>query len=187
MLPLISFAVILFAAQPIPAPSALTFRELVASVPAAPPAVDGQEPAAQELTVVLGSPGASGTTLSAQPAAPPPAALNFNVRQRRRAVGGFPIERHPELSDGQLVVAGLDGNGSIVSWSLTRDPRLVRAEQPGPDGVLTGRTLYRGSVDLLVVLPDLAQIEQGAIYQPVWNGADWQLTLIGSFVVGDAR
>ena len=187
MFSLISFAAIVLAAQLNPAPAVLTFRELVASVPAAPPAVDGQELGAQELTVTLSAPNGSGAALSSQPAAAPPVAQSFDVLRRRRAVGGLPIERHPELSADQLVVAGLDANGSIVSWSLARDPRLVRAEQPGPDGVLSGRTLYRGSVDLLVVLPDLAQIERGAIYQPVWTGADWQLTMIGSFAVGDVR
>ena len=183
----ISFAVILFAALHSPAHCALAFRELLASMPAAPPAVDGQETAAQELTVVLGAGTASSTILSSQSAAPPPVASGLDVRQRRRAVGGFPIERHPELSDDQLVVVGLDANGSNVSWSLARDPRVVRAEVSGPNGVLTGRKLYRGSADLVVVLPDLAQIVRGVVYQPAWNGTDWQLTPIGSFAVGGSR
>ncbi len=99
----------------------------------------------------------------------------------------MPIERRPELADGKLLVAGTDETGAILAWSLTTDPRIVRAEVPGADGRLTGRVLYRGSADLLAVLPASSSIVQGAVYQPTWNGSDWLLTLVGTFSVEGGR
>ena len=49
--------------------------------------------------------------------------------------------------------------------------------------VLTGTVLYRGTVDLLLVLPDSPQIVQAAIYQPHWTGSEWTLDLVGTFGV----
>jgi hypothetical protein len=163
----------------------LTFRELLAAVPPPPPTTAAERPAAQELTVFLGSrtAAASGTTT----ASPPPPSTSLDVGERRQAVGSFRFERRPELSTDQLVVVGMDSSGANVAWSLARDPRLVRAELPGPDGVPRGQRFYRAGAELLAVLPDSPQIVRGAVYQPTWNGTDWQLTLIGTFAVGGTR
>lgn len=99
----------------------------------------------------------------------------------------MPIERYPELAADKLLIAGTDATGSILAWSLTADPRLVRAEVPGPDGVLTGRLLYRGSADLLAVLPASSSIVQGAVYQPTWTGSEWLLNLVGTFSLDGAQ
>jgi hypothetical protein len=109
------------------------------------------------------------------------------VTRRRPGVGALPVERNPELSADQLVVVGAEADGSIVSWSLIKDPRIVRAEQARPDGVLGGRVLYRGEASLLLVLPDSARIVQASIYEPSWTGAEWELTLLGSFNLAVSR
>ena len=114
------------------------------------------------------------------------AAGSFEVVARSSA-GELPVERHPELSADRLLIAGTDASGAILAWSLTTDPRVVRAEVPGPDGRLTGRVVYRGSADLLALLPDASSIVQGAVYQPSWNGSEWSLTLVGTFAVDGAR
>ena len=66
-------------------------------------------------------------------------------------------------------------------------PRIVRAEQPGPDGVLTGTVLYRASTQLTLALPDLPQLIQVGLYQPRWTGTTWILDLIATFAVAGPR
>jgi hypothetical protein len=137
-------------------PATFGFDSLTARV-----APDAMPPASsvQELTVNWNVDVAPAGALLSTNAAPVP--INgFQVVGRRVMVGAMPRERHPELSADQLVVVGAGLDGSPVSWSLIKDPRIVRAEQPGADGVLTGRTLYRASAQLAVVLPNLPQVAQ---------------------------
>jgi len=173
----------LIAAQP-SLPSSLTFEQLQSRVPSPPPATGGGGTPAQELTITLVTP-RTATPGPGVSAPPPPSQIE--VASRRRNVGRVPVERRPELSTDLLVVVGAGSGGDILSWSLARDPRLIRAEQPGPDGLLSGRILYRESADLLVVLPDVPQITQAAIYQPRWTGSEWQLDLIGVAGIGAGR
>lgn len=173
-----------FALQVAPPPQTLSFNRLTAAVPQAPPAATGTAADAQQLTVRwTAAPGASATPSATTPATP---AGSFDVVARSSA-GAMPIERYPELAADKLLIAGTDATGSILAWSLTADPRLVRAEVPGPDGVLTGRLLYRGSADLLAVLPASSSIVQGAVYQPTWTGSEWLLNLVGTFSLDGAQ
>lgn len=174
-----------FALQVTPPPQSLSFDRLMASVPQAPPAVDGNATTAQQLTVRWTAAAGSAAT-PAVTAGAVPADGSFQVIAKINA-GEMPIERHPELSADRLLIAGTDASGAIVAWSLTMDPRVVRAEVPGPDGRLTGRVVYRGSADLLALLPDSSSIVQGAVYQPSWNGSEWSLTLAGTFSLDGAR
>jgi len=173
---------VLLAAQQTPPPS-VTFEQLMASVPAAPAASTSTQPAgAQEIMVTWHTSAATSSAPQPSPPVPPPE-NQFEVTGRRTLTGPLPLERHPELSSDQLAVVGADSNGSVVFWSLIKDPRIVRAEQPGAGGVLTGRVLYRGPVDFLVALPDSPQIVQVGLYQPRWTGAQWILDLLGAFSV----
>src|SRR6185295_18223955 len=96
----------------------------------------------QELTVTWKADNAPpGTTLQSSAASIP--LSDFVVLNRQFTAGEMPRERHPELSTDQLVIIGADVNGTPMSWSLIKDPRIVRAEQPGAGGVLEGRVLYR--------------------------------------------
>ena len=174
-----------FALQAAPPPQSLSFDRLIASVPQAPPAVDGHATTAQQLTVRWTAAAGSAATQSVNPGAAL-AAGSFDVVARSQA-GDMPVERYPELSPDRLLIAGTDASGAILAWSLTTDPRVVRAEVPGPDGRLTGRVVYRGSADLLALLPDSSSIVQGAVYQPSWNGSEWSLTLVGTFTLDGAR
>jgi hypothetical protein len=173
------------AAQPAPPPQSLTFDQLLSSVPQPPPGAGGPTVDAQQFTVRWSGSGGSAQAGGALPAAPPPDS-RFEVTARQDA-GPMPVERAPELSRDRLVIVGTDDSGTIVSWSIAADPRVLRAELPGPDGSLRGQTFYRTSVDLLAVLPNLPQIVQAGVYQPNWNGSSWVLTLVGSFDLGAGR
>jgi CBS domain-containing protein len=53
----------------------------------------------------------------------------------------------------RLIVMGADG--TVLDWRLGRNPRIVRAESPGPDGVLSGSTIQLPSAELLVTVADV--------------------------------
>jgi len=135
----------------------------------------------QQLTVDWNAyAGAPGDLVSAATAVP----LNrFQLRERRRLTGPLALERNPELAQDRLVLVAADAKGVALSWQLIVDPRIVRAEHPGPDGTLAGQTLYRADVQVTFDLPDLQQLTQVFIYQPRWTGDRWLLDLVASLPV----
>jgi hypothetical protein len=70
-----------------------------------------------------------------------------------------------------MLVAAIDKNHRLISWSIIPDPRLVRSEGPGPDGVLRGETLYFEKAEFLLSLPDDPEIVEIRFYQPRPEGA----------------
>ena len=54
-------------------------------------------------------------------------------------------------------------------------PRIVRAETPGADGVLTGRTFTRERVELSAILNAGDNAAQIVVYKPRRLGSDWLL------------
>ncbi len=139
----------------------------------------------QQLTVDWSAfAGATGDLVSGATAIP---VNRFQVQDRRSIAGPLPLDRNPELSADQLVAVGTTSSGAALSWQLLRDPRVVRAEHPGPDGVLTGDVLMRADVQLVIALPDMPQLTDVRLYQPHWDGARWRLDLIASFPIGSAR
>ena len=59
-----------------------------------------------------------------------------------------------------------------------RDPRLLRAELPGPTGELSGELLYRPEVELLVVVPDSATMALH-VYETYSDGGQFLLRSLG--------
>jgi len=104
----------------------------------------------------------------------------FQVLRRTVVDGTAPRERNPELAADRLVVVLTDGQGAVRYWSSLPDPRVVRAEQPGPDGVLTRVVLHRREADFLVALPNVAGATQVRIYEPRWGGTEWILEPVGA-------
>ena len=174
MLPALMFLVLLLGAQQ-PTPASTDFESLRTTVP--PAAAANSD--VQQLTVDWAAyAGAADQFVSAATAVP---VNRFQIRDRRTVQGPLPVERDPQLSADQLVVVGADAAGTALTWQPLKDPRIVRAEQPGPDGVLTGGILYRTDVEILLVLPDLPQLTQVRLYQPRWTGRQWALDLIATF------
>jgi len=104
----------------------------------------------------------------------------FTVVTRRQVAGVAPHERNPQLSPDQIVVVAVGASGEELGWQLVKDPRIVRAESPGPDGVLTGQTLYQPLTEFTVIVPNDVAASMLSIYKPRWNGTAFLLAPIGS-------
>ena len=103
------------------------------------------------------------------------------VLTRRSSVsrtGALPRERSIELSPNHLLVVALDGNETVRWWRLMNDPRLVRAEL-GEATEMHSENYYRPQVDFIVECPDDPILREVRFYQPVWNGEEFHLELVG--------
>ena len=121
-------------------------------------------------------------------ALPRPAAVQYKNAPGRVALagaalrreGGLPKQRSAELSPTQVVVVALDAEGRMRWCGLVADPRLLRAEWPGPDGELTGQVLYKESAEFIVQYPDDESINEIRLYHPDWDGQKFSLALVGA-------
>jgi hypothetical protein len=109
---------------------------------------------------------------------PPPA--TFTTLERRRATGTLTRRRSLDLSADQIVISGLDGSGVEIYRNLMADPRILRAEAPGPTGELAGQVLYRSATEFLIDLPDDPALTNVKLYHPRWTGTAFTLDLIVS-------
>jgi hypothetical protein len=113
-----------------------------------------------------------------QPAQPP--ANAFTVERRSWLSGSLPRRRDRQLSADQLVVVAFDAQGKRIDTQFIPDPRVLRAESPGPSGELRGETLHHATTELLITLPDDPSITELRVYQPRWNGSTFLLDLLGT-------
>jgi hypothetical protein len=109
----------------------------------------------------------------------PAAAQLFSVINRQTRTGRLRRQREPELNSDQMVIIARDLNGKLLDWQIVPDPRVIRAEGPGPGGQLSGRIFYLGRADFLFTLPSDPNITRIDFYQPRWTGAYFDLDLIG--------
>lgn len=114
--------------------------------------------------------------------APPPGqrANPLRLLDRRSVAGSLPRQRNPQMSADQLVVQAVDARGVVVDSHLIPDPRLVRAEFPGPAGELSGEVLHRVDPDFLITLPNSPNLVELRLFQPRWTGTEFVLEPIGS-------
>lgn len=84
----------------------------------------------------------------------------FTVLDRRRVFGSLPRQRNPELSSDQMVVVAVGAQGEEIDWQLIQDPRVLRAELPGPTGEMRGEILHHAKTELLITLPDDPTIKE---------------------------
>jgi hypothetical protein len=105
---------------------------------------------------------------------------SFEVVRDQAGPGVLRRERQPQITANQLVIVVRRADGAALDWRAVQNPRIVRAEVPGADGQLTGRTVEREDSELLVTVPDLADAASLSVYQPRWNGTEYLLDLIGS-------
>lgn len=102
---------------------------------------------------------------------------------QRRIPGALPRERRPELSTQQLVLVLLGaGNEELARVSIL-DPRIVRAEFPGPDGRLSSTLLVGEDVEFPVLVPDHPGARRLEIFEPEWTGAKFVLVPVGGVAV----
>lgn len=94
--------------------------------------------------------------------------------------GSLPKQRSAELSPTQVVVVALDAEGRMRWCGLVADPRLLRAELPGPDGELSGQVVYKDSAEFVVQYPDDDAVAEVRLYHPDWDGQKFSLELVGA-------
>jgi hypothetical protein len=103
----------------------------------------------------------------------------LTLLERRSVSGQLPRQRYPQLSSDQIVVLARNEDGKIADLRIIPDPRLLRAEQPGPTGELSGQLLHHAKTELLIVLRDDTEIKEIELYHPRWTGTDYVLEIIG--------
>jgi hypothetical protein len=110
---------------------------------------------------------------------PPPSNV-LSLLERRAVTGQVPRQRDPQLSPYHLVVLTRDTDNQLGNLQVIQDPRLLRAELPGPTGELTGQTLRHAQTELLVVFNDHPKLKLIELWQPRWTEAGYILELIGT-------
>jgi len=114
---------------------------------------------------------------------PNPETNQFEVL-RRRGVNEAPVrERNPQLAVDELVIVAVGDRGDELAWQHVKDPRIVRSEQPGPDGVLRGQVFFRPEAELVVHLPDAVTAARVLVYSVEWNGTRFVLRGLGSIPI----
>lgn len=114
---------------------------------------------------------------------PPASDFLFAVVEQRRLPEPPPRQRNPELAADRLAVAAVDEHGKELARAIVADPRLLRAEAPGPSGVLSGSIHLRESGRFTVALRDDPRTRQLLIYQPRWTGKDFLLEVVAKLPV----
>jgi hypothetical protein len=132
----------------------------------------------QELRVRWDTLGAPAAPTDGAAAAPSPSA--FTLLGRQRAHGPLPRQRNPELSPDHVVVVAEDAHGRTLDWQVVTDPRLLRAEFPGPTGQLSGQRLRQPSAEFMITLPDDPDLAVLRLYHPRWTGRGFVLDPLGS-------
>lgn len=112
-----------------------------------------------------------------------PAAGVFSSVDDRRFSERARQPEAPELGPGRLFIVALDRTNNLKSWTTLLDPRVVRAEIPGPDGVLSGTTLYLEQTEFFVAMPDDPQIAELRIYEPRSENTTLRLEQVASIVL----
>jgi hypothetical protein len=115
---------------------------------------------------------------SAKPETPPAGA--FSLVEERKYAEPPTLQRSLDLAAGRILLAAIDRNGRLKSWIVVADPRLIRAEEPGPGGTLTGRTLYLEETEFFVSLPDDPDIVDLRFYEPQPAGQTYTLAALGA-------
>lgn len=85
-----------------------------------------------------------------------------------------------ELSPTQILIVSLDDQNRLVWWQAQPDPRLFRAETADESGRLSGEEKYLETAEMLFSLPDDEKISKVRFYHPQWDGARFNLKLVGS-------
>ena len=86
--------------------------------------------------------------------------------------------RSLDLAPDTLLAVAIDAQNKLRSWAVIPDPRIIRAESPGPDGVLRGRILTVDQPEFSITIPDDSSIIEIRLFEPRWTGRDFALTHI---------
>jgi hypothetical protein len=161
-------------------------RESAAVKPAAPPAVAqplglGRDQSSSEIRIRWNA--ATQASRTAQGLNQAANAGAFSLVEKQQSAGPMPRQRMPELSPDQILVVFMDDKGEQEDWALIQDPRILRAETPGPNGELRGNTIYRSNAEFLVPFSRSLRAASLKFYQPRWTGKEFSLDLLGALAI----
>jgi hypothetical protein len=103
----------------------------------------------------------------------------FTLLARRTLPGLVSRQRNPEVSSDQIAILAVNAEGTEIDGQLIPDPRILRVEQPGPNGELRGEVLHHVNTELLITIPDDPVIVELRLYKPRWTGTTFILDLLG--------
>lgn len=104
----------------------------------------------------------------------------FTILDQRKFKEALPTLGGLALTEDRLLVAAVDAQARLRGWTLIFDPRIRRLEGPGPTGALTIQVVIASSTDFLLPVPDDPAITDVKLYQPIWTGQVFFLTLAGT-------
>jgi hypothetical protein len=104
----------------------------------------------------------------------------LSILERASREGSLPRPRSLELSEEQVLVVAIGADNQLRWWTLIPDPRLMRAEFPGPNGELTGQTVMRTEADFSVAYPADPSITELRFYHPRLTDGGFVLETIGT-------
>jgi hypothetical protein len=104
----------------------------------------------------------------------------FTLLARRSLPGSLSRQRNPEVSSNQIAIVAVNAEGRNIDGQLIPDPRILRVEQPGPNGELKGEVLHHVNTELLITIPDDPDIVELRLYKPSWTGTTFILDLLGT-------
>ena len=96
--------------------------------------------------------------------------IELRIARRVDSASQMPRLRLVQIAEGRLLAAAVDAGGTLRGVAVIADPRVVRSEWPGPDGVLTGRTLRLPRTEFLLPVPDDPDVVAVRMFEPHWNG-----------------
>ena len=94
--------------------------------------------------------------------------------------GGLPKHRSFELASDQLLIVTVDQQSRLRWWTTMPDPRILRAERPGPDGLLTGEVIFQKGVNFTLNIPNDSAAVELRLYHPRSTGQEFVPVLISS-------
>jgi len=89
--------------------------------------------------------------------------------------GALGRQRSFELASDQLLLVTVTKDARLRWFSLVPDPRLLRAERPGPTGQLTGEVIFQPNLDFTFNIPDDNESTELRLYHPRWTGQEFVL------------
>jgi len=97
-----------------------------------------------------------------------------------RGRGSVAKQRSLELSPEHVLVAIVDAESRLRWSSLIPDPRVLRSEGPGADGVLEGVRLYQPNAEFVIHIPEDREAAELRFYHPLPSGEGFTLQLLST-------
>jgi hypothetical protein len=106
--------------------------------------------------------------------------VTSTVAGEARGKGSLARQRSLELSPEHVLLATVDARSRLRWSALIPDPRILRSELPGDDGLLEGVRLYQPGADFVVHIPEDPEATELRFYHPLPSGEEFTLQLLST-------